>query len=290
MPNTRAMILMTAAMAAFAVCDAFIKLASQRLGIGQIVMLFSFGAFVLFVSVMRTRGEPLFTRGILHHGVLIRTFGEAAGTLGLMLALANVPLSLASALLQAQPLAATMAAALILREAVGIRRWMAIATGFVGVLVILRPGLAGFDPNALWGVLAVLGLSLRDVGTRMLPSEISSAFVNAWALLAVALIGAVMMLTGPGWEALDSDLVLLHVGMIVSVSLALIAIVGALRAGEISAVAPFRYTRMVFALILAFLVFGEVPDWATWSGTALVIASGLYAYLRERRLARPAAR
>ena len=145
--------------------------------------------------------------------------------------------------------------------------------------------MAGFDANALWTLVGIVGLSMRDLGTRMLPQRISTPFVAAWALLLISVLGLVVSpLSGWTWPTASAWLLL--VGTSAAICVAFICVTTALRTGEVSAIAPFRYTRIVFALILGFFIFGEVPDAAVWGGTALIIATGLYAFWRESQLAR----
>jgi drug/metabolite transporter (DMT)-like permease len=281
--NPRAILLMIAAMAAFATTDAFVKLAAHSVAIGQLLFVTSIGSVLCFLPMLARARTRLFSRDLFDRAVLLRTLGEVAGSYGFLTALSLVPLATASAILQAQPLAVTLAAAVFLGEIVGWRRWVAVALGFVGVMIILRPGVEAFDPNALWMILAIVGLSLRDIGTRVLPAHVTTPFVSVWAMILLALLGALMMPSEGGWQPVDTLTWVWLGGVSVSVTAAFLTITAALRAGEISAIAPFRYTRMVFALLIAYLVFGERPDLAMWLGTLLIIGSGLYAYWRERQ-------
>ena len=189
-------------------------------------------------------------------------------------------------MLQAQPLAVTMAAALFLGEKVGPRRWAAVGRGFFGVLLILRPGADAFDANALWAVVGIIGLTARDLGTRMLPPNITTPFVSAWALLLLGILGVLITPWSGAWRAIDTITWVWLIGASAAVAVAFFAITAALRQGEVSAIAPFRYTRMVFALAIAMLFLSERPDIWTWVGTALIIGSGIYAFWREKQLAK----
>lgn len=291
MANPRAILLMITAMAFFAVCDACIKLASQSLEIGQILLTSSVGSMLLFLPVLLREPSSMALRNVVDRAVLIRTGGEVFGSLGFVVSLSLIPLSTASSIMQAQPLAVTFAAALFLRERVGWRRWSAVALGFVGVIVILRPGTGGFDPNALWMILTVAGLTARDIGTRMLPRHVTTAFVSALAMAGLAVLGFFVMLWQDGWQPVPGLTWVWIACISLTVSAAFVSITAALRLGEVSAIAPFRYTRIIFALVIAFVVFGERPDAATWIGAALIVGSGLYAFWRERRVhsARPEA-
>ncbi len=280
--NLRGIILMVLAMALFGLEDMFLKWAAVGLPVGEII--FVSGAFGLpvFAWMAARQGHSVFTKAALHPAVLARGLGEMVGTYAYITALATVPLSTVSAVLQAMPLAVTMAAALFMQEQVGWRRWSAIAVGFAGVILVIRPGLDGFRPEALWVLITVAGLTLRDLMARKIPAQCSTAQVSAWGLMAVALLGALMMLGAQQvampnlWETTTL------LGALVFGTAGYWAIIGATRTGEISVVAPFRYVRLVFAVLIGAFVFSEWPDAITLAGSALIVASGLYSFARER--------
>jgi len=286
MVNSRAILLMTAAMAAFAISDAFVNRAAETLPTGQILAITCSLGLLPFLFRLKKNGERIFSVKLLHHAVLIRTTGEVLGSLGYVMALSLVPLATASAMLQAQPLAMTMAAAIYLGERVGPRRWTAVGLGFVGVMMIIRPGAEAFDPNVLWTLLGIAGLTARDIGTRLLPKDISTSFASFWVLFLLALLGLAIMPIDGAWRPIEGLAWIWLIGCSATVAVAIVVITAALRIGEISAIAPFRYTRMVFALAIAILLLGESPDAMTWAGTALIVCSGIYAYWRERALSK----
>jgi drug/metabolite transporter (DMT)-like permease len=280
--NLRGIVLMVLSMALFGLEDMFLKWAAVRLPVGEII--FVSGAFGLpvFVWMARRQGQSVFTKAALQPAVLARGLGEMVGTFAYINALATVPLSTVSAVLQAMPLAVTMAAALFMQEQVGWRRWSAIAVGFAGVILVIRPGLDGFRPEALWVLITVAGLTLRDLMARKIPDDCSTAQVSAWGLMAVALLGALMMFGAQQvampnlWETTTL------LGALVFGTAGYWAIIGATRTGEISVVAPFRYVRLIFAVLIGALVFQEWPDAITLAGSALIVTSGLYSFARER--------
>lgn len=280
--NLRGIILMVLSMALFGLEDMFLKWAAVRLPVGEII--FVSGAFGLpiFVWMAARQGQSVFTKAALHQAVLARGLGEMVGTFAYINALATVPLSTVSAVLQAMPLAVTMAAALFMQEQVGWRRWSAIAIGFAGVILVVRPGLDGFRPEALWVLVTVAGLTLRDLMARKIPEQSSTAQVSAWGLMAVTLLGALMMIGAQQvampnlWETTTL------LGALVFGTAGYWAIIGATRTGEISVVAPFRYVRLIFAVLIGALVFHEWPDAITLAGSALIVTSGLYSFARER--------
>ena len=272
---------MVTSMALFAVEDMFLKWAAADLPAGMVIFVAgAFGAPV-FAVMARWSGQFILTRAALHPWVLLRNAGEMIGTFAYIKALALVPLSTVSAMLQALPLAVTLGAALLLREPVGWRRWSAIAVGFAGVIVILRPGLDGFRPEALWVLVTVAGLALRDLATRLLPATSSTAQVSCWGLMSVAVLGAVMMIPGGAVWPDAGDVAVLS-GALVFGTAGYWAVVAASRTGEVSVVSPFRYARLIFAIAIGAFVFGENPDALTLIGAALIIGSGLYALARER--------
>jgi drug/metabolite transporter (DMT)-like permease len=285
MDNLRGILLMVASMAGFAMEDMFIKWAAADLPTGQILLVIGLAGAPVFAAMAALRGTSVLSRGFFAAPILGRNFGEMVGTFGFVTALALVPLSMVSAILQAMPLAVTCGAALFLGEQVGWRRWSAIVAGFVGVLIVIRPGAEGFRPEALWAVLAVLGLSLRDLATRRVPARISSLQVSSWAFLAVGLLGELMMLAEPrGFVAMTLRQGLLLGGAVAFGIVAYWTITAAMRMGEISVITPFRYSRLVFGLAIGILVFGERLDAPMLAGAGLIVASGLYTFARERRL------
>lgn len=288
--NLRGIVLMVVSMAAFAIEDSFIKRAADDMPTGQILLMLGvFGAAIFTVMAARAGQKP-FSRDLLQGQVMLRNLGEVIGTMGFVTAIALTPLTSATAILQAMPLAVTLGAALFLGESVGWRRWTAILVGFAGVLVIIRPGLEGFDINSLWAVLAVFGLAIRDLATRRVPARIGSMSISVSGFVSVAILGAAMLALSGGAVWPGTLQTALMVGALSAGVVGYWMVVEAMRVGEISAVTPFRYARLIFALIIGILIFGERPDVMTLAGATLVIGSGLYTFARERVRRRNAAR
>lgn len=285
MSNTRAILLMTGAMASFALVDTTVKLAAKTQSPTQIVAVSSAMVFAIFLVWVHREGSHLFGPGWRNPVLWVRSVGEVIGSFGIVIALALAPLSTVTALGQAQPLAVTVGAALFLGETVGWRRWMAVGLGFLGVLIILRPGLGSFDPNLLWVLLYIFGLAARDLASRALPPDISTPFAVIWAMLPMIVVALLLMPLDGGWHPIDGITGVYYVVMIASTCVALWMLTTALRSGEVSAVAPFRYTRILFSLTIAFAIFNERLDFWAWVGAALIIGSGLYAFFRERQVA-----
>jgi drug/metabolite transporter (DMT)-like permease len=284
--NSRAALLMVLSMAAFAGEDALLKLLSTALPTGQLLLLVGFGGMIAYGLWVGLR-TGITWRDLAHPGVVIRNLADGICALCYILALQAGDLSIVSAILQALPLLMTLGAALFLGEPVGWRRWLSIAFGFVGVLMIVRPGTDAFQPSNLLAVVAVVMLAVRDLATRRLPPRIDTGLVTASAFGMMGLSGAVLMVFGgqafvmPGLGQTVGLAATLGFGL-----LGYVTMVIATRVGEISAIAPFRYSRLIFAIILGMLVFGERPDAWTLSGGAIIALAGIYTMWREARTRR----
>ncbi len=281
--NLRGAGLMVLAMLCFAIEDMFIKFLGGAIPVGQLLALLGAGGAVIMAVACLVQREPLVSKDLLHRAVVVRNIGELIGTIGFVSALTLIPLATASAILQTNPLVVTLGAAIFFNEAVGWRRWSAIIVGLFGVLLILRPGMDGFDWNALFAVQGMIGLSIRDLATRKAPANLSALQLSLVAFALLIPTGIVMMwVQGTVYEppTMREWGILVIAAIIGAFSYRFI--VGAMRIGEISVVTPFRYTRMVFALIIGLVVFAEVPDALTLIGVAIVIASGLYTLWREQ--------
>lgn len=283
MDNLRGAALMVLAMLAFAIEDMLIKLMATTLPVGQIIGMLGFGSALLITPLLLLQGQPLLSRTMLTPAIAVRSLGELVGTLGFVTAIALIPLSTASAILQATPLYVTLGAALFLGETVGWRRWMAIAVGLCGVLLIIRPGMEGFNWLSLFALLGVVGLGTRDLATRRVPHDTSSLQLSFLAFLVLIPAAAILMWSNgtapvPLTPALWGYFTLaLLIGIV-----AYYGIVAAMRLGEVSFVTPFRYSRILFALVIGTTIFGERPDALTLLGAFVVVASGLYTLWRER--------
>ncbi len=285
MDNLRGATLMVLAMFGFAIEDMLIKLMAEALPVGQIVGMLGIGSAVLIGGILIAQGQPLFTRAMWSGPILLRALGELIGTLGFVTAIALTPLSSASAILQATPLFVTLGAALFLQEKVGWRRWMAILVGFFGVMLIIRPGTDGFSWLSLFAVQGVIGLGLRDLATRRVPRETSTLQLSFLGFLVLFPTAAIMMaVSGTPLAALSGQNWLYYTVALIIGVFAYYGIVAAMRVGEISFVTPFRYSRILFALVIGVGVFDENPDALTLAGAAIIVASGLYTLWRERNV------
>ncbi|WP_170788986.1 DMT family transporter [Ruegeria lacuscaerulensis] len=287
MNNVNGILLVVGAMAAFALEDMFIKHLSASVPTGQIMILLGAVCGLIFAVMTVVTRKRIFDRAAWRPLPLVRAVSEGVGAIAFVTALALVDLSTVAAVFQALPLAVTVGAALFLGEQVGWRRWSAVFVGFLGVLMIIRPGLAGFQPETLLVVISVVCIAARDLITRRLDADIASSVVAMQAYVAAILGGLVLVvvqtqslvpIAGPQMGPL--------IGAVLFSVLGYYGIVTAMRVGDASALTPFRYTRLVFSITAGMIMFGERPDLMTIAGASLILGSGLYTFLRERRLAR----
>ncbi len=277
---------MAIAMAGFTMNDALTKMASGDVNMGQVMLIRGVFATSMIALIAWQQGALRHARQVLHPMVAVRVASEVGGTVCFLVALAHLPIANVSAVLQALPLAVTMGAALVLGEPVGWRRWLSIATGFVGVLIIVRPGFDSFSVYSLWALGCVAFCAVRDIATKRVPKEIPSFLVSTATAAAVTLSGAVLVAPMGGWTPMPGATVAMLFGASVLLIIGYQTIVMAMRTGEISFVAPFRYTALLWAILLGYVIFADVPDLAMIAGSVVIVASGLYMLYRERIVGR----
>lgn len=273
---------MTLAMGLFALEDMALKAAARDIPVGEAAMLFGLAGLLGFALLARAAGDKALHPAITAPTMLLRSVCEVAGRLFWALAIALTPLSSASAILQATPLVVALGAVVFFGEMVGWRRWLAIAVGFVGVLLILRPGLDGFQPASIFAVLGMLGFAGRDLATRASPATMTTAQLGVLGFAMLAIAGAILWAVqgGGGWPTPAAG------GWIGAATLVGVVAYGALtramRTGEMSVVSPFRYSRLIFAMILGVVMFREQPDALTLTGSAIIVGSGVFLLRRSR--------
>jgi len=283
--NTRAIAAMLLSMAGFILNDTLVKLVSGDLPLGQIILVRGLFATLFIFVVCLATGVLSSFRYLFKRSVGVRALAEMTATVLYLTALFNMPIANATAILQALPLAVTAGAALVFGDRVGWRRWLAILIGFVGVLLIVRPGLEGFDSWALVALAGMVCMALRDLATRKMPVETPTFGVALITSIGVTALGGVLS-TGTGWEPLTSTHIIILAGAAGFILVGYVFIIAAMRSGDISTVAPFRYSIIIWAILIGFFVWGEVPDAMTLVGTAVIVSTGLYTLWRQRQLNR----
>lgn len=280
--NLRGAVFMVLAMLGFAVEDTLFKSATASVSPGFGTLIFGLTALALSLAYARWYGIALWSPAYLQPRLMIRTGFELVGRLFFALSLAYVPLATTSAILQAAPLVVTLGAALVLGERVGAHRWAATGIGFLGVLIILRPGADSFQPVTIFAILGMLGFALRDLATRTAPPSVHAAQLGILGFAVVSAAGLVIMAFEPQTTAPDGRALAFLLACGVVGVLAYTALTQAMRTGAVSVVAPFRYSRLLIALVFAVVLFGERPDAMTLAGATLIVATGLYTLWRER--------
>jgi len=287
--NARGALFMVLSMAAFVANDTLIKLVLTDVPLFPSILIRGIAAttflavFAKYKSVLRPE-----LSGRNWRLISMRTLAEIGGTLCFLTALANMPIANTMAILQAAPLAVTLAAALFLRESVGWRRYSAIAIGFIGVLIIIQPGSDGFSVYALWAVGTVAFIVLRDLVTRQMPTNIPSVFVALTTSAGITAVGGIGTVFQPA-GTIDFATILLCAAAASFIVVAYLFSVEAMRHGEIGFVSPFRYTGLLWAIALGWLVFGDVPTLPMLLGSLIVVVTGGYTFYRERAVRRRAA-
>lgn len=279
---------MIAAMAAFAVEDAFIKIATQQLPVGQVLMLFGAGGAMLFAYLTLRNGFRLLIAQAFSRVMLVRAVCELVGRLFYVLAIALTPLSSATAILQATPIIVVLGAMAFFGETVGWRRWCAIVAGLVGVVIILQPATDDFSAVSLLAVVATLGFAGRDLASRAAPAALSTWHLGFYGFVTI-LVAGVLFSWWDGkpfvWPTTANTL-----GLVAAVGagvFAYSALMKAMRSGAISTVTPFRYTRLLFGIGLGVVTFGERPDGPMMLGCAVVIGSGLFIWWQGKVATKP---
>ncbi|WP_136656836.1 DMT family transporter [Nitratireductor sp. XY-223] len=281
--NMRGAFYMVLAMAGYVFNDALMKRLSEDMSMGQAIFLRGIVASVLIFFIAWHSGALRPLRTILKPMPLLRTASEALATVLFLTALARIPLANAAAILQALPLAVTVGAAVFLNEPVGWRRWTATLVGFIGVLLVIRPGLSGYNVYSLLVVGAVICAASRDLATRRMNEDIPSLFLSVLTAPVVALTGLVMWSVSGTVAPVDAANLAEILAAAVFILVGYQFIVLATRDGDIAFIVPFRYTSLLWSILLGVLIFAEIPDGLTIAGSAIIVMTGLYTLYRERR-------
>ena len=274
---------MVISLVAFTLNDTIMKAVLGDLPLFQAVFIRGIAASLLLLIIgIRLR---VFARGSLTMGValVVRVAAEIGGTITFFTALAQIPIADATAITQVTPLAVTLGAALFLGEKVGWRRSVAIAVGFAGVMVIVRPGLGAFSSYSYFALGTVLFIAIRDLASHRLPPQTSSIGVAFVTSLATTLLAGPLSLSQP-WIPVEGGHLLLLVTTAALLCVGYIFSVMMMRTGDVSFSAPFRYLSLPIAIVTGILVFGDFPDLWTLLGSLVVIGTGIYTFQRERRV------
>jgi S-adenosylmethionine uptake transporter len=277
---------MALAMFLFAAVDAQGKFLTQSLHPIQIVWTRQLGLLAGAFVLLALRGRALLDTGQPMAQFVRGALAATSATL-FITAVAFVPLADAVAISFVAPFIVTLMGAIFLREPVGLRRWAAVIVGFVGTLIVIRPGLGVLHPAAFLVIGAAALFSLRQILSRSLAATDRTETTVAYT----AFVGSAL-LTLPlpfVWRTPEWGLELaLLIGMAVIAGVAELMVIKALEIGQAVVVAPVHYSIMIWATVYGWLLFGQLPDFWTWIGAAIIVATGIYTLNRERLAARRA--
>lgn len=279
--NFRGILAILFSAAGFITNDAIVKLITAELPNGQIIFLRGLLATSIMGLITSILGGWRSPRVLLRPAMAIRLVAAAFSTLFVVASLRHLPLATINAILQVSPLVVTAGAAVLLGAHVGWRRWLASFVGFVGVLLIIKPGSAGFVPE-IWLALACLAASsTRDLTTRFIDHSVPSILVTFAASAMVTLAGLALLPFETWVQPSARALILISIAagcLFVAYHFGVVA----MRTGEIPVVAPFRYATILGALVLGYAFWGHIPDAISMAGIVLIVLAGLYLLYRER--------
>ena len=283
--NMRGVLYMNIAMLAFTVNDSFMKSITLDMPLFQAILIRGglTVAVLALIAAATSRGFDMWPKGRDKGVLAIRTIAEVGGTVFFLQALVHMPLANLSAILQSLPLVVPITAALVFGDHIGWRRLTAIGVGFLGVVLIIKPGTAGFDIWSVFGLASVACVVVRDLATRELSRVVPSVAVALWAAIAVTLMGAAGVAL-QGWQPVSLYQALLLAGASAGLIVGYMFIVMVMRVGDIGFVAPFRYMALLWAILFGWVMFGSLPDGLTLIGAGIVVATGIYTLWRERQL------
>jgi drug/metabolite transporter (DMT)-like permease len=279
--NRRGILAMSVGIASFTINDALVKFVAQTLPAAQLIFIRGVMATLLLLAVAHALGATRQMGACLRPRVVLRGLIDAVATILYLASLFHLPMANAVAINQSTPLMMTLFAVLFLGEKPGLARYMAIAIGFVGVLLVAQPSTGGFNGWALACLAGAVFQAARDLVTRTVDASIPSVLITLTTALTMTLVtgaGSVVQ----GWQPFS-----LRELSLLALASAFLAggyffIVLSMRTGEMSATAPFRYIALPVSVLLGFLLFGDIPNVLAWSGIALLAGSGLYVMHSER--------
>ena len=275
---------MIIAMGCFTFADLLIKIASETIPVGQIMILLGIGSSFVFLTLLRMKGEAIRLSPLLNAAVMLRNAGEVIAATSMCLALAYVPISTIGAIIQTVPLMIAAVAALFLGERVGVRRALAIGIGFLGTLFIVQPGDTNFDVMTGLVFVSAIGMTLRDVGTKLVSDSFSTLLLSFYSCVLFASSGLVLLVFTGGASIPNANMTVLFLAMVALGSFGVIFTTQAVRLGDMSVVSPFRYTRLLYSLAAGIIILDEQVNAMMLFGSALTIGAGLYIWRRELSL------
>jgi drug/metabolite transporter (DMT)-like permease len=280
--NLKAALFVVIAMSMITTNDAIVKHITQVFNVGQIIFLRGAMICMIFTLVMLVRRQPVLVRNSLHRWNLLRALFELAATLAFMTGLSMLPIAVASTLGFASPIFLAVLAAVVLKEHVGLDRWIVVLVGFGGVMLITNPLADSASWAVIFPIICAFFVALRDIAIRYVPSDIPSsqvAFINAW----VVMIGGGIYSIFQGWGDADLQWYLWFFGLGGALYCGYLFLIIGSRLGELSFIGPFKYISILIAIIYGYLIWGDKPTLSILAGAAIIVISGIILLSTEKR-------
>jgi drug/metabolite transporter (DMT)-like permease len=284
--NVRGIAAMVAAMCCFVISDTFAKLASAAVPVSEVIAVRGLMSttFMGVAFALQNTGRLLDLK--FSRAWAVRIAGEMTAALTFIPALAHMPMQNVVSIAQAAPLALTAAGALVFGERVGWRRWTATIIGFLGVLLIVRPGTDAFTWWSIAALACVFAVVVRDIATRQMAHGVPATLLTASTAAGVTVAGLGLSAFGAPWIWPTGTVALYLAASGIAVAGGYYFSIHAVRLANLSTVAPFRYTIIPLSVVIAATVWGGWPDLLTVTGICIIVLAGLYTFLRERKTAR----
>lgn len=282
--NRRGIVSALIAMALFVCNDSLVKLATTSFATGQVLVIRGLFATSIMLTIVLVSKQAKSLRFMFTRLLMVRAMAESMVALCFVTSIAQLSLADLTAILQATPLIITLFSVILGIEKIGWRRWSAVIVGFIGVLLVVKPGGSTFNIYALLALLSCVLVAYRDLMTRTIDKSIPTVVVSLTTTLSVVVVGLCLGLDN--WKPMEMQPTLYLLAAAAFVSMGNMCIVKAYRIADPSAVSPFRYSVVIWAFLSSFVVFGDVPDALAILGTSLIVASGIYTVHRERVRAR----
>lgn len=280
--NLKAALLVVIAMSMITTNDAIVKHITQVFNVGQIMFLRGAIICLIFALVMKYRRQPVFNRQTLHRWNLLRALFELCATLAFLTGLSMLPIAVASTLGFASPIFLALLAALLLREKVGLDRWLVILVGFGGVMLITNPLAESASWAVIFPIVCAFFVALRDIAIRFVPHEIPSsqvAFTNAW----IVMLGGGIYSLYQGWGQADLSWYLWFFVLGAALYCGYLFLIIGSRLGELSFISPFKYISIIIAMLYGYLIWGDQPTLEMLAGATIIVVSGIILVSTEKR-------
>jgi drug/metabolite transporter (DMT)-like permease len=285
--NLRGILAMNAAMCMFVLNDTLVKMTRVHWEAGQILVIRGAFALIIIFGWLLATGEIRHAKSMARPMVVARASIEAFIATAFITAIGSMALADITAILMLAPLLITALSMIFYKEKVGWRRWLAVTVGFIGMLCVVRPGGNVSGVALLLAMGSAIGVAWRDILTRQISSEIPGSIITLVSTFGTMFGGLIltasgMVTTGMHWRPISMDLLISMMAAALTVAIGNFAIILACRDVEFSVVSPFRYSVLLWAVLLGALVFGDIPNSLGLFGIVLIVGSGIYTIHRER--------